>query len=157
MSRTTSLTFREAVNAQETDEIFLVLVTINHDDLASPLRFVNNNENVTSNGNVFTAYPFEITLPDDTVEHAPTCKLRIDNVARDLVTAIRSISSPLDMTIQVILASDPDTIEVEYSDFKLVDVSYDAFTIEGTISIEGFAHEQYPGRTFLPSNFPGLF
>jgi len=50
MPRSISSTAQAAINAQETDEIFLILLTISHDDLAEPIRVVSNNENITSNG-----------------------------------------------------------------------------------------------------------
>ena len=46
MSRTVSNAFREAFWAQETDKIPIVLLEINHDTLATPLRFALNTEKV---------------------------------------------------------------------------------------------------------------
>jgi len=157
MSRDLSLTFREAINAQQTDEVFLVLLTIDHDDLGSPFYVVNNNEDIESNGNTFVAYPFDISLPDDSDDSIAVGKVTIDNVHRDIVVAIRGINTAPDLTIQVVLASDPDTIEAEFSGFKFTDIVYDELVISGNISIEDFMHEPFPGDSFVPRYFPGLF
>jgi len=157
MSRSTSLTFRQAVNARETGEAFIILVEIDSDDLSEPIRVCSDGVNVTSNGNLYVAYPFDITLPDDLEDGAPSCRITIDNVDRALTVGIRSLTSPPTVRIMVVLASDPDTLELDFDDFQLVNISYDAFTIEGTITIESYLAEPYPGNSFMPSTTPGLF
>ena len=42
MSRDLSYTAVSALFAQQTDEVFLVVVEITHDDLATPVRLVND-------------------------------------------------------------------------------------------------------------------
>ena len=65
MPRTVSLSAMQGAMAQETDEVYLILLDIDHADLPSTLRFVNNDSDVTSNSNLYTAFPFEATMPDD--------------------------------------------------------------------------------------------
>jgi hypothetical protein len=155
--RTTSLTFRQAIYAQETNEVFVVLVEIDHADLASPIRVCSNDTDITSNGNVFTAYPFNIELPSDDEGDMPQARLTIDNVDQSLTASIRTIQSPPSVRIMVVLASAPDVLEVDMPDFVFSNITYDAFTISGTISIESFMNEPFPGDVFTPSQFPGLF
>lgn len=161
MSRDTSLTFRQAINARETGEAFIIFVEISNSpgqtDLSESILVCNNSVDTISNGSTYVAYPFDLTLPDDVEDGVPTCRLTIDHVARELTVGIRSLTGPPAVRIMVALASDPDTIEVDFPYFKLVNVSYDSLTIEGDISIEGYMNEPYPGDSFGPSNFPGLF
>ncbi len=56
---------KQAAFLQDTDEVFLALLTIAHADISPSIRVVNNTENITSNGNLFTAFPFDIQLPDE--------------------------------------------------------------------------------------------
>ena len=155
--RSTSLTFREAIYSQQTNEVFIVLVEIDHDDFASPIRVCNNSEDITSNGNVYVAYPFQIELPSDEDGDIPQAQLVIDNVDRSLTEAIRSIQSPPTVRIMVVLVSDPDTVEIDLPGFVFTNISYDVMTITGIISIENFLNEPFPGDIFTPTQFPGLF
>lgn len=145
--------FKTAFYAQQTGECPLVLLKIDHDDLASPIYVVNNGANITSNGTEYTAFPFEIKMPDADMR----AELSICNVDRQIVLAIRTISSPAEVTISVILASDPDTVEVGPYVFGLTDVSFDAFTVRGRLSFDEFYDEPYPGDRFTPGQFSGLF
>jgi len=157
MSRNVSNAFKSAAFKQETDEAFLVLLEIDHANLSEPIRVTSNGIGTVSNGNTFVAYPFELSLPSNPETGISQAQLTIDNVSQDIIVSIRNITTPPTVVIQVVLASDPDTVEAEFSGFELKNVSYDALTISGTITIESFMNEPYPGGSFLPSTFPGLF
>lgn len=157
MSRTPSLTFRQAVYSQDTEEVFIILLEISHDDLDAPIRICNAGVDITSNGNQFVYYPFALNLPDDDADSVPQAQLTIDNVDLQQVEAIRSIQSPPSVRIMVVLASTPNTIEVDFSDFIINNIKYDAMTITGTLTIEDFYSEPVPGDYFVPSEFPALF
>ena len=157
MSRSVSDTFKSAAFGQETSEAFLVLLEIDHADLASPIRVTSDGVDTTSGGETFVAYPFEMSLPSNPETGVSQAQLTIDNVSQDIITSIRNITTPPSVVIRVVLASAPSTIEAEFSGFELKNVSYDALTITGTMTIESFMSEPYPGGSFLPSSFPGLF
>ena len=157
MPRTVSLSAMQGAMAQETDEVYLILLDIDHADLPSTLRFVNNDSDVTSNSNLYTAFPFEATMPDDKDDKEPSAELRIDNVSRDLIDEIRSISSPPTMTLSVILASTPDNVEWGPLEFDTLGVTYDAQSITFTLGYSTFVREPFPYKTFDTINFPGMF
>lgn len=154
---TVSATLVAAAFAQDTGEAVLELLTIEHADLAAAIRVVNNTESVTSNGNTFTPYPFRVTLPDDKGDSAPRGRIEIDNVSREIAQAIRNISSAPDITISLILASDPDTIERSFTSFKMRNVKWDTSKVSGDLTIEDFTSEPYPAGEFVPSKWPGIF
>jgi len=154
--RNTSLTFRQAANARETGEAFLVLIEIT-DGANPPIRLSSDAVDTVSNGDLYSAYPFDLTLPDDPEEGITKARITIDNVHRDIIAWIRGLSSAPSVTILIVLGSDPDTVEAEYSNFELTNVQYDALTITGDLGITSFMGEPYPGDSFLPSKFPGLF
>ena len=157
MSRDTSLTFRQAIHAQETSEAFLVLIEIDHDSLSEPIRLSSDAVNTVSNGNTYVAYPFDLVLPDDPEEGVSKGRLIIDNVHRDIIQFVRNLPSAPKVTIRIVLASNPDVIEAEFPNFELVNIQYDALTVSGDLSIRSFMSEPYPGDSFTPSLFPGLF
>ncbi len=136
MSRSLSEAAIASQNAQETGEAWLVLLEIDHDDLADPIRVVNNHQNITSNGNLFVGFPFEIELPGEDPDQPLRARLRIDNVDRTIVETVRTISSPPTVTARVVLASQPNTVEVEFSGMTLREASYDAATVEADLVFE---------------------
>lgn len=167
MSRTVSLTMREAMNAQDTGEVLIVLMTITHPAYAEPLHISSDptlrlsetplQYGTISRGETYLFCPFSTSLPDDVDERAPTAKLMLENVSRSLVEIIRSISTPATATIELVLASSPDFVEIEYPEFEVKNASYNANVMTLELSIDALTDEPYPAGTFDPSSFPGLF
>ena len=157
MGRSITLVSQQALYAQETEKVFLVLLTIDHDDFASPFRLVNNTEDVTSGGDLYVAFPFKLELPADSDNEPPEATLSIDNVDRQIVNLVRSISTSADVTIEIIRSDDPDVIEASFSNMKLKDVSYNAQTVSGRLVFERFDFEPYPAGRITPSDFSGVF
>lgn len=149
---TVSNTFKSAFYGQHTDALPLMRIDIDHADLPSPLRYVNNTENVTSGGNVYLAAGFEARLPDKKGK----ARIRICNVNRAVVQAIRSITGKPTITLAVILHADPDTIEHGPFVMTLSDVGWTAITVDGYLSFDDFLDEPCPGDTFTPGTYPGL-
>ena len=156
MPRTTSATLKAEVFAQHSSEIFYALLVISHADITT-LRFVANTENVTSNGNVYTAYPFEIRLPQEREDQPPQIPIVIDNVARVIIDEIRTLTGPADVEISIVLASDPDTVEYGPVQATLRNVDWNLGIITGDLQAEDLLNEGYPGHSFTPQNAPGLF
>lgn len=164
----TSLTFKEAAYALETDEVIIALLTITSDALtepvyisSEPVEFLPDSDadvkGVISNGNEFVFIPFDIALPRDDKTGTVSAKLRIDNIDREVIDIVRNIRKPALVKIQAILASNPDFIEMEYENFKLSNVSYDAEYVEGDLTLEYWGLEPFPSGRFTPAGFPGLF
>ncbi len=157
MSRAISHLAGRAARAQETGEVFLLLLTITHASLAVPIRVVNNTVNITSLGETFVAFPFQIQLPDEHEDSPPRMRLVIDNVDRTIVQSLRPLTSPPTVQLDVCLASQPNTIEASFPGFQLQSVGYDAFAVEGDLSLDDIVTEPFPEGSFTPQYFPGLF
>ena len=157
MTRSLSLAARRAVNAQETAEVFLLLLTLDHPDLAEPIRVVNNLEPIISRGHSFVAYPFEIALPDEDPDTVARVTLRIDNVDREIVRSLRSITSPLSVSLEVVMAASPDTVEAGPFNMTLAAAEYDALTVTGELAFEDVLNEPFPGHSYVPGEYPGIF
>lgn len=138
------------------DQVWLALLTISHSTLATPIRVVNNNENITSRGNLYQWFPFMIELPGEDPDSPSRARLRIDAVDRQIIEVIRSISSPPSITIEIILAATPDVVEIAYSGMTLREVQYDVQSISGDLVYESIYTEPVT-TTMTPSRFPGLF
>lgn len=160
MSRTTSAVFKAAANAQETGEVLVALITITHSSIiGGPLRLVQDLKDMTSNANVYTAFPFEIRLPDDTDDGPAKVLLTIDNVDRSIMVALRTMppSSPPTVTVELVLASQPNVVEISIQNMTLRSISGDAVQIEGELRMDEEDLTTFPEGSFTPSQFPGLF
>lgn len=155
MPRTLSSAAVAAINAQESSEVWLVLLTMSNAGMTT-IRVVNNNEDVVSRGNTYQAFPFELELPGEDPDSPSSARLRIDNVDKRIVEAIRSITTPPQITLEVILASQPDTVEISYSDLSLRSVDFDADSVRGELTFESIYSEPVT-LTITPNRFPGLF
>jgi hypothetical protein len=154
---TVSETGRQSAFAADTDDVWLVLLTIDHPDIDPPVRVVNNTEDITSRGDEFIGFPFDITLPDSREGAPPLARLAIDNASREIAQAIRLISSPPTILIEIIRASEPDVVEMSFPFFTLRNVRWNASEVTGDITLEDFTSEPYPGGIFSPASFPGIF
>lgn len=156
MSRTLSPVARHSANMAQTDEVWLVLLTIDHASLDDPLRFVNNFASIESRGDLFIAFPFEIELPGEDPEGLTDARIRIDNIDRQIVRAIREMAEPPTVLIEIVLASQPDTVEAAFDGLVLRDAGYDAVTVTATLKFEQIMSEPVTLQ-MTPSRFPGLF
>jgi len=150
-------TFKQEAFKQSTDEVILELLTISHEDFSSDLRLVRNNENIVSQGDTFIASQFDLTWPQDREGEAPRASLKHQNISRELVAVIRGIRTPPSITMQVILASDPNTVQFEVTGMVIGKMDYDANTIQFELTFEIFSQTQFPGKTFNPAKWTGLF
>ncbi len=157
MPRPLSTIARRALYSQETDVGFIVLLTINHSSLSEPLRFAAWDKNITSRGNEYIKFPFEINFPQDSVNAAPRAQLRIDNVDRQIVKTLRTIKTKATATVEIVTTEDNNFVEASYSGFELRDIQYDAFAVTGSLEPESFIREPFPFRRFTPGAFRGVF
>lgn len=155
----------QVVASRHIGKAFILLLTIEHDDLTVPIRVADDAlltlstgvPGVISRSVEFVQLPFRFTLPNQESDSPPRAKIVVDNVSREITAALANISSPPTLMLEIVLSDFPDVVEISLADFKLETVSYDALTIEGDLTIEQFESEPWPKGSFLPSGFPGLF
>lgn len=157
MSRTVSAAALAAMAAQETGEELLVLVTIEHDDLATPIRVCDQSPDVTSRTNLFQYFPIRVVLPWEREDQLPAPSLGIDAVDRQIITALRALDGGPTVTLELVLRSTPDTLEYGPYEMSLRNAQYDALTIEGVLGYSHVLDEKHPKDAYTPDKFPGLF
>ncbi len=156
MVRSVSLTTLQASIAQDTDEVYLILLTIDHPDLTTPLRLVNDNVDLSRSGDTFIASGFEIPLPTDTEERIVTIDLLIPLVDRTPVSIIRSISTPPTIAMEVIRFSDPTNPEFGPITFSVLHTDSTLTYMTLTLGFQRNLYEDvFPKDAFGPSNSPG--
>lgn len=160
MARTIATTVINAFNAETTTQAFFALLEASHPDWAGTVRLVNDQTDVVSNGNTYTAFPFSVVLPADSDDESPRLRVAISNVTRLLVADLRSIASSrtrVTATLTLVSTIDLDTAIAEFPDFELVNVSYNADVIQFDLVIDPFLTEAFPALSFAPSTTPGVF
>ena len=134
----------------------LILVVLEHADLAAPIRVVNNKTDIISGGETYTAFPVDIVLPSALEDSPPRAQLRISNVSREIGQAIRSISTPPTVTLSVIRQDAPDVVEITFVGMRLANAKWDALAVTGDLEFENLVREPYPAHSFSPAEYPGL-
>ncbi len=156
MSRTLSSAAIASLLAQETSEAWLILLAISHADMTT-IRVTSDGVDTVSNGDTYIAFPFEIMMPSEQSDQMAKVVLRIDNIDQTIIAEIRALTNEPTVSMSVVMASDPDTIEAGPFEFSLKGASYNQFTIEGNLSFEDILNEAFPADSFTPGNFPGIF
>jgi hypothetical protein len=141
---------------QESNDPFLTLVTLSHAEF-STIRLVNNTEDIVSNGNTFIAFPMRIVLPADDGEKAREITIEFDNVGLDLIDAIREVTSPIDVKLEMILASLPDDVQYSFEELKIQNLSYSKTRIAARLFLDSFLNTEITSERYTPTNYPGLF
>ena len=142
--------------AQETGTAWLVLLTLDHQDLDRPIRVTSDGVATTSNGEVFESFPFEVTLPDDVEGRAPQARLRIDNTSQEIIALLRGLVTPPSLAIQIVRSTNPDVVEREWAGLEWRASSWDIGAITGTLAVDDLATEEFPYVTF-DGRFKGLW
>ena len=141
---------------QVSDDPFLMLVTISHADFP-PIYLVNNTVDQVSRGQVYTAFPMEITLPTDDGETTREVKIDFDNVSLELIDELRTVTTPMDVKIEMVLASDLDTVQLSLEELKLRSVTYDKQKISAKLYLDSFLNVELTSEKYTPTLYPGLF
>lgn len=141
--------------AQESNDPFLMLVTLQNTSFI--LRLVNNSSDIVSNGNTFTAYPMKIRLPIDDGETARDIQIDFDNVSLEMIRNIRSVTESIGVSIQMVLASQPDVIQMSLDDLLIGNITYNATKISASIVMDNFLSVEMTSERYTPNNFPGMF
>ena len=142
--------------AQESDVPFLMLVTLTHPSFPT-IRLVNNSEDIVSNGETFIAFPMRIRLPMDDGESTREVSIEFDNVSLALIDELRTVTSPIDVKIDMILSSNPDDIQISLDELKMRNVTYNKQVVSARLYLDSFLNVELTSERYSPKLYPGLF
>ena len=150
----------ESNRKSETDKVWLALFEMSHPDIET-IRLVGNHEDITSNGNLYTAGGVEAVIPDDNPSELPKPQLTVFDPDQLLTEAIMSLpavtSERATVSISIIMASEPDTIQVGPFDAELTMASLaDGGVVGLTVGWEDLVREGFPSGLVTPTHFNGL-
>lgn len=158
MARAKSPRFNTAVRSLSAPERPLWLLEVHHALLAEPLRFVNDNVDVVSNGVNYVAANFEFVPPDDQAKSTPRATLRISNLGGGIGAFFERHHGGKGTTLRTlsVMRSMPDFIEDE-SWLDLSQIVVDTKTVGGQLGYDDILNLPGTAVTFRPETAPGLF
>lgn len=144
--------------AAESGTAAVLLLTIMHPQLATAIRVTSAGTDVISRGETFQQFPFDITFPRASDEAPPTVQLTICGVDRSIIQAVRTLTGDrARVALELVHSPDLDTVEIGPLEFDLLDVTYDALVVSGTLGYEDLLNERFPKDIFGPTTTPGIF
>lgn len=149
--------FRQEMFASQTGEALLCRMVIDPMDGSEIIRVINNFEDITIGSDVYTAFPFAVTFPEEKDDSPFSASIEIGAVDRQFIQLIRQLSDRPKVTLALIMSSYPETDEHGPYTFELLNVDWDSHMINGTLVLDDEYNEPYPGDKFNPGSFPGLF
>lgn len=157
--RSSSSALLAAIAAQESGEAVLILLTIQHASFAT-MRFVNDTKDIVSGGDLFKARAFALALPQEAPEGFPDTPIVVDNtdllVGNGFAQVLPRSAKPV-VTIRVVLASTPNTIEATFVGEVTQVADGNGASITLTVDAEPLLDEPFPGEMFTPERFPSMF
>ncbi len=97
----------KSVLEHNSDDVWLTLLEISETSLGAPIRVVNNNEDIISNGLLFQAFHFETILPDSDISRLQSVKINIFDIVQQIMPKIRQAQGDIDVKLSAIRASAP--------------------------------------------------
>lgn len=155
--RTFSDEFFRAILARESGEVIVMLMSVTHQLLPVPIRVCVGAPSIVSRGNEFLYYPFQFQAPDEREDVAPQGRLVVDNVDRTILATLRQIDTPPTITVEFVLASSPDIVELAWEEMEWAGIEYDVSRIEGLLQGPKDFWAQFPRDLVTPGNAPGVF
>lgn len=175
MSRLSSLSPQaiKAMFSSETDEQLITLLTIQDpaqpnipvrlaDSFTQRITGLTTDDEViygvVSRGLNYLFLPMEITLPSEEDAGVGRCNIVFNFVTPEAIKLVReNLLNPTRVTLELILASSPNTVEAIFSGFYIVSASYNAQSITLELDMIDYSREPFPCYNFTPNYFPGLF
>jgi hypothetical protein len=143
--------------ARETGEVFLFLLDLAHPSMET-MHFVNDKVDLVVGLVTYTAFPFDVVLPDDREDEITRIQLAIDNIDLHVVEAVRSIDTPATVTLSLVRAAEPTVLLAGPVNCSLRNVVVNELTVSGDLAPwEDMMNEPYPKDVFDPARFPALF
>jgi hypothetical protein len=141
--------------ARRSDDPALMLVTIMHEQLET-FRLVKDTQELVSRGQTFKASWFEVEWVNDDGT-LPRCSLSVPNVSPEMGRMFLGLSTPPQVTLEVIALSQPDEPIARVPRLDLRRMRVDPLFITGDLVGKDHSAEPLGSIQVLPGNFPALY
>lgn len=149
---------RKQISKVSADDLPLTLLEITHDDLPTPIRVVNDRQDITFETNNYIALAFRIAMPSDLQKGLPQATLSIDNVGRELVTWLEQSNGGQGTLVRIIqvLRSDPATTEIDIQ-MTFSNIQVTPLEVSGSLGFDDLLNIPAVVVQYTPQVSPGLF
>lgn len=139
-------------------QIPIVLLEIRNEASPDVIYLAQDSEDVYSNGQVYSACYFEVSLPDDKESQIPRAAIAVPNIGRELTRWFEQLQGApkTKVTFKIIQKHDPDTIELEYK-MDLVNIVLTNKRVTGNLSYRDTLNKDAVPIQYRPETAPGLF
>lgn len=136
----------------------LYLLEISHSQLGTPIRIVNDTQDLVSGGNTYTAFAFRITLPQDIDGQLPRAQLTIDNVGRELTQWLDNSAGGKGAQVRVmqVMRARPAVLEYDIT-LDLLNTAQTLTEVTGELGFEDTLNLAGLPITYRPDIAPGVF
>jgi hypothetical protein len=158
MPRAYSSQYKSTLAKISGEETPLILLEINHPELTTPIRAVNDTENIISNGEEYIAFPFTCVLPDDYENRLPRARISIGNAGRDLMFWLETTDGGQGSvaTFRQVMRSRPNQVEWEIT-MGLFNVTATNVEVSAELGFENLFAKPAISINYRPENSAGLF
>ncbi|MCA0314218.1 MAG: DUF1833 domain-containing protein [Candidatus Melainabacteria bacterium] len=134
------------------------LITIEHPDMATPLRYVNANDDLTHDGLLYSARGFAIAHPTQGAGTFSNGDLSIDNTDLVISAFARQYSymKRATLTLRTVSTTDLDRVMVGPFEFVIKQIGLTVRAASIVLGFEDTLRESYPFPTF-DEHYAGLF
>lgn len=181
--RSISIDAMRSLYAENTGDVFVFAVSVNHPSWVEPLHLVADTQELVFDGITYKPFTFSVPLLPQTDSTVPTVALKIDAVTQEFIEGLRSVTSALSVglsvfrrpPIEVLVTEDgkpitsendlqlilsPDTTTREIGVMPLSGAGFTAtatsITINLTMNVD-YLNEPATKDRFNPSTAPDLF
>lgn len=160
MTTQKTLSYDALVSVQQPESAsqWLWLLMIEHPNFVVPIRLARNWRDVTSRGQRFQRFPFAPAIAQEEPDRTPQLTIQIGNVSRIVTAKLEEVQGTDEVprvTLEVVLATDPNRIEYVLTDFEFREVGYDETVITARLEAEDFLETPYPDKRRTPDIAPG--
>lgn len=157
MSKTYTSNFKKRTGALS-GQTPVYLLKIEHEELAVPIRIVNDNKPITVQGDLYQAFAFQVTLPDDFPDQIPHATISVDNVGREMTKWLDASlgGRGATVTLMQVMRDDPDTIEFSI-EVDLMNTKQTITQISGDLGYDDILSRAGMPVLYRPDNTPAIF
>lgn len=157
MAKNYTANFKEKTGSTVGEEA-LYLLEITHTQLGTPVRIVNDTQDIVSNGNTFTACAFRVQLPEEITHSMPRVSIAVDNIGRELTLWLDGSKGGRGGSVRImqIMRDTPNTIEQEYT-LSVIESRQDMMQVVFDLGYENVLDVPALVETYNPENTPGIF
>lgn len=158
MAHPYSANAKESMNSLGGFSLPITLLEITHPNLATPLRVCDDTQDITSNGNLYTAMAFRLVPPDDLSQGQPRARLSVDNVGRELTSWIESSGGGKNASVRImqVRRAAPNTLELDIT-MQLDNVSMTMPEVSGDLGFPDIYNRPACTVLYTPTTAPGLY